>query len=206
MTTDAIVLVRRAQAGERDALAQLVDAHQAQVYSLALSVMRNSADAADMTQDTFVRMLRCLSSFRGDQATFSTWLHRLTINVCLDGLRRRRRHPSEELSADEPAEQTCYDEPEPWLLQRESAAHVRAALAQLPLPQRVALTLLYFEDSSYDQIASVMRLPLNTIKSHVSRGKERMARLLSQRSRGPLFDPVLIPSPRRNPRLGLVAA
>ena len=103
MTTDAIALVRRAQAGERDALAQLVDAHQAQVYSLALSVMRNSADAADMTQDTFVRMLRSLSSFRGDQATFSTWLHRLTINVCLDGLRRRQRHPVEEFSQDEQA-------------------------------------------------------------------------------------------------------
>ena len=70
----------------------------------------------------------------------------------------------------------------------------------------MALTLLYFDDSSYEQIASVMRLPLNTIRSHISRGKERMARLLSQRSRGPLFDPVLSPSPRRNPRLVLVAA
>src|SRR5215207_1421504 len=153
MTADAIALVRRAQAGERDALSQLVDAHQAHVYSLALSIMRKPADAADMTQETFVRVLRTLHTYRGDQAVFSTWLHRLTINVCLDGLRRERRHVAGELPLEDSNAQVSFDEPESWVLASESAAAIRRALAELPLPQRVALTLHYFEGSSYEQVA-----------------------------------------------------
>jgi len=86
MDTESIVA--RAQAGDRSALVELIDAHQTQIYSLCLAIMRNPSDAADMTQETFVRLLRSVASFRGERATFRTWLHRLALNVCLDGLRR----------------------------------------------------------------------------------------------------------------------
>src|SRR5437867_2809966 len=84
-------LVQRAQAGERQALAQLIETYQAQVYSLSIAVMRNPADAADMSQETFVRVLRSIGTYKGDVASFGTWLHRLTVNVCLDALRRKHR-------------------------------------------------------------------------------------------------------------------
>ena len=171
-------LVRRAQAGERQALVDLVETYQGQVYSLALSFMRDPADAADMTQETFVRLLRSLGSYRGDTATFRTWLYRLAVNICLDGLRRRGKQPltlsqhPDLVSADEWEQPTWRAE---W---RESAAEVRAALAALPARQRVALTLHYFQESSYEQIADAMGVPLNTVKSHILRGKARLARLL----------------------------
>src|SRR6266542_5939714 len=77
-------LVRRAQGGDRDALVRLVESEQAHVYTLALAVTRNSTDAADATQETFVRMLRSLNTFRADgRAAVSTWLHRLRSTSAL---------------------------------------------------------------------------------------------------------------------------
>ena len=178
-------LVERAQAGDRQALAQLVERHQAKVYSLALAVTRNPNDAADMTQETFVKMLRSLGTYRGDTASFATWLHRLTVNTCLDAMRRSRRAAlSMDLTSDdaptrEVASEDHWIEPE-WRAEwAESASEVRAALTKLPLAQRLALSLHSFEGSSYDQIAAVMHLPINTVKSHLLRGKQRMARLLA---------------------------
>src|SRR5579883_3103174 len=81
-------IVRRAQAGDPDALRELITAHQTYVYSICRGLMKNEPDAADMTQDAFVRVLRSLHTYRGE-TKFSTWLYRLVTNVCLDELRRR---------------------------------------------------------------------------------------------------------------------
>jgi RNA polymerase sigma-70 factor (ECF subfamily) len=195
MAVDTLVV--RAQAGERQALAQLVETYQSQVYSLSMAIVRNPADAADMTQETFVRLLRSIGTYRGQVATFRTWLHRLTVNVCLDALRRKHRT---QVSLDDQfdvASNDHWDEPA-WRAEwNESASEVRSALEELPLPQRLALTLHYFEGSSYEQIAAVMALPINTVKSHMLRGKRRMARLLRRSG---------VPEPVVNVRLSFVAA
>src|SRR4051794_869287 len=184
-------LVQRAQAGDAEALSALVQSQQTYVYSIAMSLMHNPADAADMTQEAFVRLMRSLGTYRAE-TKFTTWLYRLVTNICLDGLRRRGR-PVESL--DEPASTQAGDEaqtagqrladtdrwtqPEQEVTLRESASEVRAALNDLPAPQRLALTLHYFEDMRYEDIAETMHLPLNTVKSHIRRGKERLALALS---------------------------
>src|SRR5919199_6443369 len=184
-------LVQRAQAGDSEALAALVQSQQTYVYSIAMSIMRNPADAADMTQEAFIRLLRSLGTYRAE-TKFTTWLYRLVTNICLDGLRRRGR-PIESL--DEPSSTQAGDDgqtagerladadrwtqPEEEIEIRESASEVRAALQRLPAAQRLALTLHYFEDLRYEDIAEVMGLPLNTVKSHIRRGKERLAVILS---------------------------
>lgn len=181
-------VVTRAQAGERAALAELIESHQTQVYSLCLSMMREPSDAADLTQETFLRVVRSLDTFQGERACFATWLHRLAVNACLDALRRRKRAP---VGLDQLAEARSSDDwaqPEWQAEWHESIWEVRAAMSELPLPQRVALTLYYFDESSYEHIAAVMRLPMNTVKSHLLRGKQRLARLF------------------RNQRLSFVAA
>jgi RNA polymerase sigma-70 factor (ECF subfamily) len=184
-------LIRRAQCGEAAALVKLVESYQGPVYALALAMMHDRADAADMTQETFIHVLKSIGSYRGDGASFSSWVHRLAVNVCLDTLRRRQRHPQSSLDVDpsahddrpaaaEPASADLWQQPEWQVEWKESAQEVRAALAELPCSQRQALTLHYFEDRAYDEIASAMGVPLNTVKSHILRGKERMARLLSR--------------------------
>lgn len=177
-------VIRRAQAGEHQALTRLVENYQGPVYSLALAVMRDRADAADMTQETFVRLLRSLHAYHGDGSNFSSWIHRLTVNICVDALRRRQRSPHASLEQQgetwrEPASVDVWEQPE-WRAQwGESASEVRSALAELPNSQRQALTLHYLEDRPYDEVAVSMGVPLNTVKSHILRGKERMLRLLA---------------------------
>jgi len=191
MAEPSPALVRRAQAGDRAALSELVQSQQTYVYSIAMSLMHNPADAADMTQEAFVRLMRSLGTYRAE-TRFTTWLYRLVTNICLDGLRRRGR-PIESL--DEPmsgragedaqtqgerlADSDRWTQPEEEVELRESATEVRDALQRLPPPQRLALTLHYFEDLRYEDIAEVMGLPLNTVKSHIRRGKERLALALS---------------------------
>ena len=191
MAEPSPALVRRAQAGDREALSALVQSQQTYVYSIAMSLMHNPADAADMTQEAFVRLMRSLGTYRGE-TKFTTWLYRLVTNICLDGLRRRGR-PIESL--DEPvstqagddaqtagerlADNDRWSQPEEEIALRESATEVRAAIDALPAAQRLALTLHYFDDLRYEDIAETMGLPLNTVKSHIRRGKERLALVLS---------------------------
>src|SRR6266568_6653178 len=99
MAEPSPALVRRAQAGDREALSALVQSQQTYVYSIAMSLMHNPADAADMTQEAFVRLMRSLGTYRAE-TKFTTWLYRLVTNICLDGLRRRGRSVD---SLDEPA-------------------------------------------------------------------------------------------------------
>src|SRR2546421_1704157 len=191
MAEPSPALVRRAQAGDREALSALIQSQQTYVYSIAMSLMHTPADAADMTQEAFIRLLRSLGTYRAE-TKFTTWLYRLVTNICLDGLRRRGR-PIESL--DEPisaqsgedsqtagerlADNDRWTQPEEEIALRESAAEVRAALNALPAAQRLALTMHYFEDLRYEDIAETMGLPLNTVKSHIRRGKERLALVLS---------------------------
>ena len=188
MGEPSAALVRRAQAGDAESLAQLVQSQQSYVYSIAMSLMHNPTDAADMTQEAFIRLFRSLGTYRGE-TKFTTWLYRLVTNICLDGLRRRRGVVE---SLDEPGgedEQRLgerltdadrWTQPEERLELRESAAAVRAALAQLPPAQRLALTLHYFEEMRYEEVAEVMGVPLNTVKSHIRRGKERLGAILAE--------------------------
>jgi RNA polymerase sigma-70 factor, ECF subfamily len=196
MAEPSPALVQRAQAGDRDALSALLQSQQTYVYSIAMSLMHNPADAADMTQEAFVRLLRSLGTYRAE-TKFTTWLYRLVTNICLDGLRRRGRPVD---SLDEPASTQAGDDaqtpgerladsdrwtqPEEEVQLRESANEVRAALATLPPAQRLALTLHYFQDQRYEDIADVLGLPLNTVKSHIRRGKERLALVLSNPAEG----------------------
>jgi RNA polymerase sigma-70 factor, ECF subfamily len=185
-------LVWRAQRGDRAALGQLVQSQQTYVFSIALSVMKDPTDAADMTQEAFIRVMRSLHTYRAE-TKFTTWLYRLATNVCLDGLRRRGKSIVSldlEGDEDEPSVGERLSDQDPWASPelgtalRESAGEVRHALGQLNEAQRLALTLHYFEDMRYEDIAQVMGLPLNTIKSHIRRGKERLASILGRDGNG----------------------
>ena len=186
-------VVARGQRGDPDALRDLISSQQTYVYSIARGVMHNDADAADMTQEAFIRVLRSLHTYRGE-TKFTTWLYRLATNVCLDELRRRGR-PVQSLDEVEagapsidPPDHDPWSRPETWSDAAETATEVHAALAQLGTPQRLALTLFYFDDMRYEDIAQVMNVPLNTVKSHIRRAKERLADILRSRHtrKGPL--------------------
>jgi RNA polymerase sigma-70 factor (ECF subfamily) len=172
--------IRRAQAGDQAAIAALVVEQQRYVYSIAMSITHNPADAADLTQDALIRLIRSIGSYRGE-TKLSTWLYRLVVNLGIDRMRRRGLPPirldDDETDLDLPSDDPLDDVPA--IVERdEQARAVRAAIARLPDAQRLALTLHYLEDLRYEDIADVMGVPLNTVKSHIRRGKERLAVLL----------------------------
>jgi RNA polymerase sigma-70 factor (ECF subfamily) len=182
--------VRRAQAGDPAALTELIQSQQHYVYSIAMSVLHQPEDAADLTQEAFVRLLRVLPQYNGE-SRFTTWLYRMVVNLGRDELRRRGRQvplsapvdPGDEDALDPLASVPADDrwgDPVRALSDAELQNAVRRALAQIEPQYRLALTLFYFDDMKYTDIAEVLDLPLNTVKSHIRRGKERLALLLTE--------------------------
>ena len=173
--------IRRAQAGDQQAIAELVAEQQRYVYSIAMTITKDPTEAADLTQDALIRLMRAIGSYRGE-TKLSTWLYRLVVNLSIDRMRRRGAPP---IRLDDPdstldvASERPADDVAGVTERVEEAQMVRTAVAQLPDAQRLALTLHYFEDMRYEDIADVMGVPLNTVKSHIRRGKERLAVLLA---------------------------
>jgi RNA polymerase sigma-70 factor (ECF subfamily) len=157
-----------------------------------MSVLKDPDDAADLTQEAFIRLFRALPQYN-NESRFTTWLYRLVVNLGRDELRRRGRQvPVAPPAADEeldPMDSVADDDrwasPERALASRELSAEVRAALARLEEHYRLVLTLYYFDDMEYTDIAEILDIPLNTVKSHIRRGKERLALLLEAQEQPP---------------------
>lgn len=202
MAEPELLLIQQAQRGDLAAMTELITSQQRYVYSVAMSLMRSPTDAADLTQEAFIRLLRALPSYRGE-TRFTTWLYRLVVNLGLDELRRRsRRGESITLDADDapdPPDTSIWTDPLVQAVSDEDAARVRGAVDTLPVSQRLALTFYYFEDLSYEEIAQVMGVPLNTVKSYIHRGKARLATILRDGESRPveINDPAAAPNANR---------
>lgn len=153
-----------------EAITTLVARHSDRVYGLAFRFMGNEADAADAAQEVFIRLMRKAKKFQGRSA-FSTWLYRLSANVCKDELRKRKRrpHPTDEIEPDAPPA----GDPA-------TNIDVEEALQTLPTEQRVPLVLRVFEDLSYEQIAEATEVPIGTVKSRIARGRVALAEALEE--------------------------
>jgi RNA polymerase sigma-70 factor (ECF subfamily) len=184
MAEPSAEVVRRAQRGDEEALVELVTGQQRYVYSIALRMLGNPTDAADVTQESVVRLLRSLGTYRGE-TRFTTWLYRIVVNLALDALRRRGPVPTS-MEGDEWEEERHLDppdldpavDPEIALGRAVLGARLEGALNLLTPMQRAALTMCYVEDLTYEEIAEVLQVPVNTVKSHIRRAKLHMARIL----------------------------
>jgi RNA polymerase sigma-70 factor (ECF subfamily) len=161
-------------AGDPDAFTVLVRRHRDRLWAVALRTMRDREEAADALQDALLSAYRNAAGYRGDAAV-TTWLHRVVVNACLDRMRRRAVRPSVPLGeTDVPAPS---DEHEAL----ERRLDVRAALARLPEPQRVAIVLVDLQDLSVAEAATYLGVAEGTVKSRCSRGRLALARLLTGR-------------------------
>jgi RNA polymerase sigma-70 factor (ECF subfamily) len=168
-------LIERYLTGDADAFAALVRRHQAQVYGLCLRVLGNPDDAADAAQDTLVTVARKLNTFRGE-ARFTTWLHRVAMNVCYDHLRAAKRRPVVRRLDDAAPElgDPVADHADEVAGTRDAAT----ALVSVPEDFRVALVLADVQDLPYEEIAKVLDVPVGTVKSRVHRGRLALARAM----------------------------
>jgi len=154
------------------ALADLYERHNRRVYSVCLSMTRNSAEAEDLTQDVFVHLIRKIGSFRGD-SRFSTWLHRLTVNLVLMHFRRKdMRH---EEVRDDLEETTSFwqGQRQPISAQLVDRMSLESALAQLPAGCRSVFILFDIAGYRHDEIASLLNCSSGTSQLHRARVKLR---------------------------------
>ena len=178
-------LVRKAQSGDDSAFEQLLLQHQKNVYNLCLRLLQNPDDAQDAAQESFLRAWRNLDQYHFD-AAFSTWLYRLTRNLCLDELRKKKRRPQTSLSVqDEEGEERELEiadpapVPEEALLQKEQQRAVALAMEQLPPEQREILQLRVVQELPYEQIAEILGLPVGTVKSRLARARIQLKKNLA---------------------------
>lgn len=172
---DDITLLRRHQEGDAEAFGELFRRHRDRMWAVALRTSRDPEIASDAVQDAFLNAFRRAGSFRGDAAV-TTWLHRITVNACLDRLRRIK--PTSDIDDHEPVE------PRDHHHSIDVQIDIQAALAQLPEAQRLALVLVDMEGLSVAEAAEALDVAEGTIKSRCSRGRAAMARILGLRGHG----------------------
>ena len=186
-------IVNKVLRGDVNAFEKLVVEYEKNVYAIAQRMTGNPEDAADMTQETFIKAYNSLSSFRGD-SKFSVWLYRIANNVCLDFLRSKNRRPTVSLSAeDDDGEETQLDiadeSQSPELLLESSLTRdaVRRGLDSLPPDYKQILLLREIQGLSYEEIAAALGIESGTVKSRIFRARKRLCTFLIEDGNIPEF-------------------
>jgi RNA polymerase sigma-70 factor (ECF subfamily) len=190
-SADERALIVRLQAGSDAAFDQLVERYHATIYNVAFSMAGSAADAADITQEVFLKVFRGVHGFRGG-SSLKTWLYRIAVREALNHRRWRWRHQREQTSLED---ESCAV-PLSWRLANqdaspfdETARHerqqmVRKALAQVPAVFRGAVILRDLEGLTYDEVAEILEVSAGTVKSRILRGRHALRAIL---------DPILHP-------------
>lgn len=182
--TDA-ELVQRVRKGETRLFAELVARYQDPVFAMASRFVSAPGDAEDVAQEAFLRAFRGLEGFKGE-ARFSTWLYRITWNLCADWLRRHRRSGRGTQSSLEDGAELADGrvDLEGGLLASEEKRKVREALDALDEKYRTVVVLLYYQKLSYEEIASVLDVPVKTVETRLYRARRILKESLERQGVG----------------------
>jgi RNA polymerase sigma-70 factor, ECF subfamily len=183
-SADDAALVRAAQKGSMDAFEELVARHRDKIYARAHSMMRNEEEALDRSQEAWVKGWQKLKQFQGG-SSFSTWMTRIVINLCLDELRKQKRQRTEsiqqmdeESGGFERQMPPVTANPTERLERGELRQRIDRALDQLSYEHRTVLVLHEFEDMEYKKIAEAMECSIGTVMSRLFYARRKLAALL----------------------------
>ena len=172
-TDDELVL--RAGRGDPAAIRALVARKLPRILALAQRMLFDAAEAEDVAQETFFRVWRNAARWRPGVARFDTWLHRVTLNLCYDRLRRRRERPV----ADPPETPDPGPAPDRGLLAADVGVRVRSALQALPPRQREAIVLCHYQELGNIEAADLMGVSVEALESLLSRGRRALKSALA---------------------------
>jgi RNA polymerase sigma-70 factor (ECF subfamily) len=189
--TEEVALVAELRAGSEEAFAWLITRYHQPIYSLLARTVRDPSDAADLTQDVFVKIFRGIGSFHGE-SSLRTWIYRIALHEGLNQRRWWRRHKQQEVTIEtetldcengEPArlKEMLVDpgeSPYELAIHTETRERVEAALRQVPEPFRMTLILRDIEGFVYEEVAEMLGLNLGTVKSRLVRGRACLRQLL----------------------------
>lgn len=175
---DDALLVRFAQ-GDQSAARLLAERHTGRVLALATRMLRDTAEAEDVAQEALLRAWKNAADWRPGEAKFSTWLHKVALNLCYDRLRKRQAKPLED--APEPVDDRA--SAQEGLEADERVAVLQDALADLPERQRAAIQLCHYEERSNPETAEILGVSVEAVESLLARGRRALRkRLASQRA------------------------
>ncbi|MFJ2023624.1 RNA polymerase sigma factor SigM [Streptomyces sp. NPDC087897] len=166
-------------AGDPDAFGELVRRHRDRLWAVALRTLGDREEAADAVQDALVKAFRAAHTFRG-QSAVTTWLHRITVNACLDRARKAASRKTSPVDDADRLDQLLepHESAEAPTVRRDLHRQLQEALATLPADQRAALVLVDMQGYPVAEAASILEVPTGTVKSRCARGRARLAPLV----------------------------
>lgn len=183
-------LAKKAAGGDDRAFEELVHLYEKRVYNMALKITGSAEDAFDLSQGAFIRVWKSLKTFKGE-AKFSTWLFRIVTNLCTDYIRKQSRRGEASLVIEGDDESFEYEppdertEPERELSRKELRRELDYAISQLSEEHRSVFVLREIDDLSYAEIADVLGVEEGTVKSRLSRARQRLREILVERGNIP---------------------
>lgn len=182
-------LVKLAQNGDKQAFQALMEKYQRRIFNLCYGMVKNSADAADLVQDAFIKAYRNIAKFRGNSA-FYTWMYRIAKNVCIDFLRKKKRRPmvdfDDAIRRDEPVDGDESLLPSPLGInpakvasRNELLQQIDAALGTLSEAHREVLVLREIDGLAYQEIADLVDISIGTVMSRLYHARKNMQEQLA---------------------------
>jgi RNA polymerase sigma-70 factor (ECF subfamily) len=169
--------VRRFKEGDFSAFEEIMLGYQDRIFNLCVYMLRHREDAQDAAQETFIKVFRNLKRFEPN-ASLYTWIYRIAVNTCLDQRRKRRPElPESDIPYDDVCSRACVEDPYDSM---ETAELLRRALQKIPEKLRTVIVLKEMEGFSYDEIAEVLDISTGTVKSRISRARDKLYSLLKK--------------------------
>lgn len=168
------IIVEQIISGQKELFRLLIKRYGRAIYGMGMSFFRNAEEASDFTQEVFLKVFRNISQFEG-KSRFSTWLYKISYNMAVNNINRKKEYHS--LVEDEII--CAHDTPESNLLRNLAREAVLEAIKTLPKRLKVCVDLYFFYDRSYQEIETITGFPVNTIKSHVFRAKKMLKEKLA---------------------------
>jgi len=170
-------LIERIKRGEYVLFDFVIQEYQNPLFAFLYRMVRDADDARDLCQDTFFKAYKYIRSFK-EEAKFSTWLFRIGYRLALNLIKRRKKYVESFAHIDHVKD---VDDSVRKLERREIGSIVGRIMDEIHTNYRVALHLFYKEEKTYHEIATIMKIPENTVKSHIFRGKEAIRKILAEK-------------------------
>lgn len=187
MSDNPNFLIDLAKKGDIIAFEKLIEDHQKKVYNIALRFMGNSEDASEIAQEAFIRVYRSLKNFKG-KSSFSTWLYRIVVNICMDEMRKRKKQNIvyiDEIVQTEKGEyrheiESMENSPQQQVEINETRNEIYNAIKSLSDEHKAVIILKDIQGFSYEEIAAIMKCPEGTVKSRLNRARNILRNILKK--------------------------
>lgn len=170
--------IEKAKLGDMESFEKLIVSHEKMVYNVAYRMMNNQEDALDLSQEVFIKAFRKMKDFN-EKSSFSTWIYRITVNACIDEMRKRKGKQNFSIDQVLEGENGNYEQqfvskeetPEETILKQEKQSEILNALNTLSEEHKTVIILRELQGLSYEEIAETVGMTLGTVKSRISRAR-----------------------------------